>query len=134
MVTHIVDVRDCAAMHIAVMDDPSTDGRRNFCFAMTATMLEMSRIIRENYGAIGLKPTMRVAPKFVIWATQMFRPDAGSIYDKLGHANHYETKWPNVYSYRYTDLAASIRASIDRMLELGWLNIPSQAQTRGSPQ
>lgn len=127
MVTHIVDVRDCARMHIAVMDDPATDGHRHFCFAMTATMLEMSRIIRDNYASIGLKPTMRVAPNVLIWAMQFFQPDAGSIYDKLGHDNLYETKWPDVYRYQYTDLAASIRASIDRMLELGWLKAPSGA-------
>lgn len=82
----------------------------------------MSRIIRDNYASIGLKPTTRVAPKFLIWAMQLFRPDAGSIYDKLGHANLYETKWPDVYRYRYTDLAASVRASIDRILELGWIS------------
>ncbi len=127
MVTHIVDVRDCARMHIAVMDDPSTDGHRHFSFAMTARMIEMSRIIRDSYAGIGLRPTTCVAPNVLVCALRFVREDAGSIYDKLGHANVYETKWPDVYRYRHTDLAASIRASIDRMLELGWLKARRRA-------
>jgi nucleoside-diphosphate-sugar epimerase len=127
LATHIVDVRDCARMHIAIMNDPSTDGHRHFCFGMVAKMVEMSRIIQRDYAQIGLKPTTRVAPKFVLWALKFVRADAGSIYDKLGHANVYETKWPNVYRYQYADLAASLRASIDRMLELGWLRPRAEA-------
>jgi dihydroflavonol-4-reductase len=103
------------------MNDPSTDGHRHFSFAMTAWMVEMSRVIRDSYAGIGLRPTMRVAPKFLARALQFVHADAGSIYDKLGHANVYETKWPDVYRYRYTDLTASIHASIDGMPELGWL-------------
>jgi hypothetical protein len=33
----------------------------------------------------------------------------------------YETKWPNVYQYEYTDLRRSMKDTLDRMLELGWL-------------
>jgi hypothetical protein len=52
-----------------------------------------------------------------------FNSDIGAIYGKLGHANVYETKWPSVYSYRYTDPRVSIRDTIESMAAHGWITL-----------
>lgn len=52
-----------------------------------------------------------------------FNADIGAIYSKLGHANVYETKWPEAYTYRYTDPRASIRDTIDSMAAHGWITL-----------
>ena len=61
MVIHLVDVRDWARMHIAVMNDASTNGHRHLSFGMEATMKEQSRTMKEELSSLGLRPTMRVA-------------------------------------------------------------------------
>jgi hypothetical protein len=106
-------------MHIAVMDDPATDGQQAFLFRHDRDHArdEPHRAGQLRFDRAQADDACRT--KVSDLGMQIFRPDAGSIYDKLGHANHYETKWPDVYRYRYTDLTASLRAAIDRMLELG---------------
>ncbi len=123
MMGHSVDVRDCAAMHIAVMDKPETAGRRHFCFSMVGKMVETPRLIRELYGARGLNPSTFVIPTWLLFLMKPFNSDIGAIYGKLGHANVYETKWPDVYSYRYTDPRVSIRDTIESMAAYGWITL-----------
>ncbi len=54
MVNHVIDVRDCAAMHyLPLMNDPATNGQRHFAFAMTGKMTDMTDIIRKNYRDMG---------------------------------------------------------------------------------
>lgn len=123
MTGHSVDVRDCAAMHIAVMDDAATDGRRHFCFGMVGKVVETPRIIRALYGRRGLNPGTFVLPTWVLFLLKPFVADIGVLYGKLGHANVYETKWPGVYAYRHTDPRASIRDTIESMAAHGWITL-----------
>lgn len=118
---HEVDVRDCARMHVALMDEQASNGRRHFCFGMTGGMDEIARVIRENYAKIGLSPNPRRAPGWLMWLLSLVSNDVASIYSKLGHPNLYETKWPGAYRYQHTDIEASVKASIDSMLAHGWL-------------
>jgi nucleoside-diphosphate-sugar epimerase len=120
---HSVDVRDCAAMHVAVMDDPATAGHRHFCFAVTAPMVEMARTIRDLYGDRGLRPSMFVVPTWLLGLLRPFVPDIGGIYTKLGRPNVYETKWPEVYRYRYTDPRRSMADTIDSIAAHGWIKL-----------
>lgn len=121
MMGHSVDVRDCAAMHIAVMDRESTAGHRHFCFGMTGKMVEVPRLIRTIYGSRGLKPSTFVMPTWVLCLLKPVIRDIGALYGKLGHANVYETKWPEVYTYRYTDQRQSVIDTIDSMIDHGWV-------------
>ncbi|MFB9279361.1 NAD-dependent epimerase/dehydratase family protein [Cohnella cellulosilytica] len=121
MVNHMVDVRDCALMHIAVMQNPQTNGRRHFSFGITSKMANMAKSIRSQYGHLGYKPRSFVIPTSVFWALKWFSSDVASLYGKLGHANEYVAKHPGVYRYRYTDLDRLMKDSVDSMLEHGWL-------------
>ena len=131
MGNHVVDVRDCARMHIAVMNNPATDGHRHFSFGATAKLVEVATTIRENYADIGFAPKSCVAPTSLLWALSLLSNEVAGIYSKLGHANLYETKWPDVYRYAYTDHAEIVKASMESMLEHGWLE-PSKSASKGA--
>ncbi len=121
MVNHVIDVRDCAAMHIALMNDPTTNGQRHFAFAVTGKMTDMTDAIRKNYGHLGFSPKSRVIPTWLLGIVSLFSSQVGSLYSKLGQPNFYAPKRPDLYRYRYTDIEEIITASMDSMLDHGWL-------------
>ncbi len=121
MVTHVVDVRDCAAMHIAVMNDPATDGHRHLSFGMVGKMTAITDIIRKNFSDKGFSPRPKVAPTWMLGVVRFVSPQVGSIYSKLSQPNVYKTKWPGVYNYGHTDLEETINASMASMIAHGWL-------------
>ena len=123
MVSHSVDVRDVALMHIAVMEDPSTNGHRHFCFGITAEMVETPRTIRRLYRDSGLNPSIFVIPTWILGVLRFAMRDIGSIYSKLGHKNEYRTKWPKVYSYRHSNLADTVRDTVESMAKHGWIEL-----------
>jgi hypothetical protein len=53
---------------------------------------------------------------------------------ELGHANAYETQWPDVYRYVHTDLSAMVKASMDSMLSHGWLKPRQSGTAPGGPK
>lgn len=131
MENHVVDVRDCARMHIVVMDDLSTNGHRHFSFGATGKMVDFAHIIRENYAHMGFKPRTWIIPKQVAWVLGHTSSNFAVLASKLGHPNVYETKWPGVYRYQYTDLTEIVNASIKSMLEHGWIKPRNETSLRG---
>jgi nucleoside-diphosphate-sugar epimerase len=130
LVTHIVDVRDCARMQIAMMNNESTSGHRHFSFGARGSMVELARVIRDNYADIGIAPSTRVMPSALAWLLKFVSSDIASIYSKLGTATVYETKWPSVYRYVHTDLASIVKSSMESMLEWGWIKPARHRTTR----
>jgi len=55
----IVDVRDCARLHIALMNDASTNGRRHFSFAVVGCRSDLAEGMQQSYPGQGL--TKKVA-------------------------------------------------------------------------
>jgi len=121
MVNYAVDVRDCAAMHIAVMDDPGTNGHRHFSFGAVSKMARIAQVIRERYAGKGFAPRARVIPTRLLGFVSLFSSQIGSLYSKLGQPNVYETKWPGAYRYQYRNFDQIVADSMDSMLEHGWL-------------
>lgn len=121
MVNHVVDVRDCAAMHIALMRDPGANGHRHFSFAVTGKMTDMTDVICKDYAHLGFKPKPWVIPTWILRAASPFSSQVGSMISKIGTANLYVPERPDAYRYQHTDIGEIIRASVDSMLEHGWL-------------
>lgn len=121
MVNHVIDVRDCAAMHIALMQNPAADGHRHFAFAATGRMTDMTDAIRAHYGHLGFSPKSRTIPTWLLRMIAPFSGQVGSMVSKLGGANLYVPRNPDIYRYRYTDPDQIIRDSMDSMIEHGWL-------------
>ncbi|MFL1380099.1 MULTISPECIES: NAD-dependent epimerase/dehydratase family protein [unclassified Nocardiopsis] len=128
-----VDVRDCARMHIAVMADPAADGRRHLAMSMKATAQEQAELISSVTGPLGMKPVRVGLRRPALWFAKIFMSDAGAIYDKVGRQITYATKYPDVYTYRYTDLRASLQETFDRMVELGWIGPADRDRPPAAP-
>lgn len=121
MLSHYVDVRDCARMHIAVMSNSATDGRRHLSFSTKGRLTEIPHMIREDYGHLGFKPSPRKIPKFVLWALRFVNGDVDTIYSRIGTTQVYQTQYPDVYRYQYTELRQMVRDTLESMMENGML-------------
>ncbi|WP_394780943.1 NAD-dependent epimerase/dehydratase family protein [Undibacterium sp.] len=121
MGVHVVDVRDCAKMHIALMQDPAANARRHMSLATTSRMVDLARVIRHEYADAGFTPSTRLAPHWMMSLMHWVSADLASIYSHLGNHLHYEPQHPEVYEYQYHDLTEIVRNTMDSMLEHGWL-------------
>ncbi|MCU0919249.1 MAG: NAD-dependent epimerase/dehydratase family protein [Burkholderiaceae bacterium] len=122
MTVRIVDVRDCARMHLAVMADPACNGRRHLCMSLPTTLAELARSVARGHGAQGFKPKARVMPS---WLARMLAPlsaDLASVRSHIGNDIRYTTLHPGVYRYEHRDLDTIVSASLDSMLAHGWLS------------
>ncbi|WP_157739367.1 hypothetical protein [Paenibacillus physcomitrellae] len=116
LLSHYVDVRDCAQMHIAVMSNPGTDSNRHLSFGTKGRLTEVPGIIREEYSHLGFKPSPRTIPKFVLWGLRFVNGDVDTIYSRIGTTQIYQTKYPEVYQYQYTDLRQMVKNTLDSLL------------------
>jgi nucleoside-diphosphate-sugar epimerase len=121
MLTHVVDVRDCAAMHIAVMANPATNGHRHFSFGTEGKMARIAEVIAERFATQGYAPRARVIPTWLLGLARVFSSEIGGLYSKLGQPNHYETRWPGVFRYQYRDFDQIVTDSMHSMFAHAWL-------------
>lgn len=124
----VVDVRDCARMHLAVMQDRSADGKRHLSFGTRGRFVDIATAIRAGYADRGFQPSTRLAPRFLLWVTKFFSGEVASIYNRIGHDTVYVPQSPHVYRYRHTHFAQIVRDTMDHLLEHGWL----KAKTKGA--
>jgi dihydroflavonol-4-reductase len=117
IVLHFVDVRDCARMHIAIMNDKNTNGNRHLSFSAKGRFVDIATVIRDNYSELGFAPSIRVAPKMLMWPIKFFVKDVASVYPLLGKDTIYISNYPNVYKYKYTKISEIIRDTMDNLIE-----------------
>ncbi|HEY0713394.1 MAG TPA: NAD-dependent epimerase/dehydratase family protein [Polyangia bacterium] len=125
--SRVVDVRDCARMHVAVMNDPSSNGHRHLCFAAQARMSDFAGFIRGEYAELGFSPEPCILSARSARLLSMVSRDVAGMYSRIGASSVYETKYPTVYRYEHTDLAAILRDSMESMLAHGWLKPVAEA-------
>lgn len=116
MSTYFVDVRDCATMHITLMNDPATNGHRHLCYSVGERYVDLATTIRDNYTAQGFSPSTRTVPKLLMWVLKFFSPDVASIYPLLGKVTVRASKYPDVYHYHYTDFSQMVRDTMDDLI------------------
>jgi len=121
MTLHVVDVRDCARMHIAIMADPGTDGHRHLSFAAVGKYADLGRYVQEQYPNANLKTTTRVMPNALMWVLKFVSADVAAIYSRVGVHFPYNTKYPNVYKYEYTSYSEMVHASMESMIAHQWI-------------
>ncbi len=124
IVNRVVDVRDCARMHIALMSNPATNGHRHFSFGIETSQKTMLDAMRKHYGHLGYGKKTRIAGHWLIGTVGLFMGDAAAIASKVGVKTRYETLWPGVYQYQYTDFEAVLRASMESLFQHGALAGP----------
>lgn len=79
----VVDVRDCAAIHVAAMTAPDAAGRRLIAAGETLGFDRISEILREAYPTAKLPKTS--APNFVLRLLSIFDDRVKTILPDLGH-------------------------------------------------
>jgi nucleoside-diphosphate-sugar epimerase len=121
MTVRIVDVRDCARMHLAVMADPGCNGPRHLCMSLPTTLADLARSVARGYADQGFAPAVRQMPS---WLARMLAPlsaDLASVRSHIGNDIRYTTQHPQVYRYGHRDVDTIVCRSLDSMLAHGWL-------------
>ena len=81
----VVDVRDCADMHLRAMTNPKAKGERFVCIGEDSIWMEdLAKMLRKNLGPKAQKVPTRVLPNFLLRAVAMFVPIARLILPELG--------------------------------------------------
>lgn len=121
MTVRVVDVCDCARMHLAVMRDPACNGQRHLCMSLPTTLADLARSVAQGYADRGFAPAVRLMPS---WLARMMTPlsaDLASVRSHIGNNIRYTTLHPKVYRYEHRDVDTIVRRSMDSMLAHGWL-------------
>ncbi len=116
-----VDVRDCAQMHIAVMNDEASAGRRHLSIGITGKFVDLARIVRRDFAPVGFRPSIRLAPQWFIWLLSRVSSEVASIYSHIGNSIRYQPRHPEIYAYRHRSLDALVRDTMDSLFVHGWL-------------
>lgn len=121
MTIRVVDVRDCARMHIAVMANPQANGRRHLSMTLPSSLADMAASISRGFGADGFSPKVRMMPS---WLARLMAPlsaDLASVRSHIGNEIRYQTLYPEIFRPEHRDLDTIVHASIHSMLSHGWL-------------
>jgi dihydroflavonol-4-reductase len=117
----LVDVRDCASMHIAVMQSHQANGRRHLSFGAVCRFPEIAAAIRKTHGHRGFNPPVRIAPKWLMWAMKFASADIAAVYHRIGQNTIYAQQHPEVYAYQYTDMTSMVSNTLDSLIQHGSL-------------
>ncbi|WP_298918996.1 NAD-dependent epimerase/dehydratase family protein [uncultured Algimonas sp.] len=87
----VVDVRDCAAIHVAAMSAPDAAGRRLMAAGQTLSFKEIGEILEGEFPQAKL-PRME-APNFMLRLMSIFDDRIKSILPDLGHTAHADSAY-----------------------------------------
>ena len=110
----LVDVRDCARMHIELMDNPETDGHRHLCYSIRTRMIEIANSVhRLEYNKKDKPP--KLMPKYMMWLGRHFNEDAKTVYTISRREIDYHTLHPGLFNYEFRDLDEMVAATVKSM-------------------
>ncbi|MFQ5399400.1 MAG: SDR family oxidoreductase [Anaerolineae bacterium] len=112
----VVDVRDVAAAHLAVMTHPEAAGKRYCCYADGIWMPEIAEILKREFGNQGYKIPTRQMPAFIMRLLALFNPDAKMALERLNRETSFsnarlktELNWhPRMATEMIVDTGASL--------------------------
>jgi len=82
----IVDVRDCAKMHLLAMTTPAAGGERFLCIGEGALWMEdIAKVLRRNLGDRASKVPTRVLPNLLVRIVALVWPVVKSVLPELSH-------------------------------------------------
>ncbi|KAL2824714.1 hypothetical protein BJY01DRAFT_256412 [Aspergillus pseudoustus] len=82
----IVDVRDCAKMHLLAMTTPAAAGERFLCIGEGALWMEdIAKVLRRDLGEKARKVPTRVLPNVLVRLVALVWPVVKSVLPELGH-------------------------------------------------
>jgi dihydroflavonol-4-reductase len=117
---HFVDVRDCARMHVALMQDPNANFRRHLSFSTFGWMSDLASFVQSTVPEA--RSRTRVAPSALFWLLKFARPEVGAIFPLLDKKYSYIPNRPEAYKPVHDDLTEMVASSISSMAFHGMLS------------
>jgi dihydroflavonol-4-reductase len=123
---NVIDVRDCADLHMRAMADPKANGERFLCIGEGSIWIEdVAKIFRENLGEKARKVPKFVLPNLLVRVVAIFLPIAQIILpslDKEYRVSNAKAKEVLGWQWQYSTKEA-IMASANSLIELGAVKI-----------
>lgn len=122
----IIDVRDCADMHLRAMTDPRAKGERFLCVGEGSLwMEEIAKILRKNLGPKGTKVPTMVLPNLVMRGVALFLPVARLVLGDLGISkamSNAKAREMLGWKWQYSSEQA-VMASAESLIKFGMVNV-----------
>ena len=117
----VVDVRDVASLHLAVMASPEAAGQRFICTQGGAvSMLAIARVLRERLGVRGAKVPTRKLPNVVVKAIGLMNPEMKALIPLLGKARSATSaKALRTFGWQPRSWEDAVVASAESLFDLG---------------
>ncbi|MFF2090035.1 NAD-dependent epimerase/dehydratase family protein [Paenibacillus sp. NPDC058174] len=118
-----VDVRDAAAMNIALMKSAEADGRRHFAAGFKTTYSAVQDVIKDNFTAEQIRTVLgdvaRIIPGDVV--ADLLSPVQSTSYyqdmvPRMFNRVVYKTNYPEAYAYEYKDPNITVMEAMEKML------------------
>ncbi|KRN93877.1 dihydroflavonol-4-reductase [Furfurilactobacillus siliginis] len=108
---YAVDVRDVAAMQVALMQTDAADGTRNLAMGMPMSMADLKRIMVTDFRDQSIRSAMIPIPAWLLLPLRGTTTGA-DFYPRFKGQVTYQPLHPEFYQYQYTNL----RVSVDEMM------------------
>lgn len=122
----IIDVRDCADMHLRAMTNPNAKGERFLCVGEGSLWVEeIAKILKKNLGPKARKVPTMVLPNIMMRGVALFLPVARLVLGDLGVAkkmSNAKAKEVLGWQWQYS-CEQAVMASADSLIKFGMVNV-----------
>jgi len=125
--TAITDVRDVAAMHVAVMVAPNAAGERFICSSESLWLNEVGRILIEHFPEFRSKVPTRMLPDFMVRLAAIFDATLKAAVQELGEARvASNAKAKSMLGFRFHTAEEAAVAMAQSLIDLGLVTPPGR--------
>jgi len=122
----IIDVRDCADMHLRAMIDPKAKGERFLCVGEGSLWMEdIAKLLKTNLGPKARKVPTLVLPNIMMRGVALFLPVARLVLGDLGVAkviSNAKAREVLGWQWQYSSEQA-VMASAESLIRFGMVNV-----------
>jgi dihydroflavonol-4-reductase len=123
----IVDVRDVAAMHVAVMEAPNAAGERFICASESLWLKDVARILRRHFPEFERNVPKRELPNLVVRLAAIFDATLRAIVPELGQARVASNeKAGAMLGFRFRTAEEATVAMARSLIDLGLVTPPKR--------
>lgn len=116
----VVDVRDVAAMHVAALQQPESEGQRYLASSGYLPFPEVADILRRAYP--GRRITQRIVPDWIIRIMARFGGPTRQIINDIGNEKHFDgSKGARLLGRAYISAEDAVLAAAESVIRLGLL-------------
>jgi dihydroflavonol-4-reductase len=123
----VADVRDVAAMHVAVLDAPVGAGQRFICAVDSMRLLDMSRTLAEHFPDYRRRLPTRELPNFLVRLAARFDRTLKNVSSELGEvARVSNEKAQRMLGFRFRSAEEALVSAAQSLIDLGLVQPPKR--------